>query len=121
MNRRRFLQGSAAGLAAASATRKQQLLAALVPAVSRKAAGALPALAFQGVSSGLRITDVEVVYPRPKSPENFWGWLQDTIIANPMSIYPKYKQKRASWRSDKMRAIWVRFSTNKGVVGYGKG
>ena len=121
MNRRRFLQGSAAGLAAAGATRKQQLLAALAPATTAKSAGVLPALAFQGVSSGLRITDVEVVYPRPSGPENFWGWLQNTIIANPMSIYPKYKQKRASWRSDKMRAIWVRVSTNKGVVGYGKG
>ncbi len=38
-----------------------------------------------------------------------------------MSIYPKYKQQRSSWRSDKMRAaVWVEITTDKGITGYGK-
>ena len=119
MNRRAFLQGSATGLAAAGLTPKQRLLAGLAPVVH--AAGVAPALPFQGLSSGLRITGVRVIDPKAPSDENFWAWLQNTIIANPMSIYPKYKQERSSWRSQKMRdAVWVEITTNKGVTGYGK-
>ena len=117
MKRRTFLQGPAAGFAAAGLTPQQRLRASSPPRPS----GLAPALPFQGVSSGLRITGVRVVDPKPASPENFWAWLQDTIIANPMSIYPKYKQQRSSWRSDKMRAaVWVEITTDKGITGYGK-
>jgi L-rhamnonate dehydratase len=117
VKRRTFLQGPAAGFAAAGLTPQQRLRASSPPRPS----GLAPALPFQGVSSGLRITGVRVVDPKPASPENFWAWLQDTIIANPMSIYPKYKQQRSSWRSDKMRAaVWVEITTDKGITGYGK-
>lgn len=119
MNRRTFLHTSTAGLAAAGLSPKQQLRASLAGA--GRATGIAPALPFQGVSSGLRITGVRVVDPKPHSPENFWAWLQNTIIANPMSIYPKYKQQRSTWRSQKMRdAVWVEITTNKGITGYGK-
>jgi L-rhamnonate dehydratase len=117
VKRRTFLQGPAAGFAAAGLTPQQRLRASSPPRPS----GLAPALPFQGVSSGLRITGVRVVDPKPASPENFWAWLQDTIIANPMSIYTKYKQQRSSWRSDKMRAaVWVEITTDKGITGYGK-
>ena len=119
MNRRAFLQSSTAGLAVAGLGRKQRLLAGLAPGA--RSAGVAPALPFQGVSSGLRITGVKVVEPKAPSPENFWSWLQNTIIANPMSIYPKYKQQRSSWRSQEMRnPVWVEITTNKGVTGFGK-
>jgi L-rhamnonate dehydratase len=122
MDRRQFLSstGTAAlvlGAAAPLSTRKQQLLAALVPAPLPST----PPPTFQGVASDLRITDIRIVRPRQRDRETFQAWLSQSLVANPMSIYPKYKAERASWQGLGMGDVWVEVSTNKGLTGWGRG
>lgn len=44
------------------------------------------------------------------------SWLSETVIANPMSIYPKYAAKRSSW-SAKFPALVVLIDTDEGIQG----
>ncbi len=46
-------------------------------------------------------------------------WIVDTIIANPMSVYPEYKKSRTSWGIGAMRTVVVEIETDKGIVGIG--
>ena len=46
------------------------------------------------------------------------SWLSDGLIANPMSIYPAYREKRSSWFGPMTAAI-VEIETDAGVRGLG--
>jgi L-rhamnonate dehydratase len=46
------------------------------------------------------------------------SWLTDTLIANPMSGYPAYREKRSSWFGEMMAAV-VEIETDAGVSGLG--
>ena len=96
-------------------------------AVSSAAPFGLPALV--GVEDDLRITGVRLVHMQPKRPIPDYepapgSWSTGGVeVANPVSIYPKYKPMRSLFRAVGPRAgsFWVEISTNKGVKGYGPG
>ena len=106
MNRRTFLSSSA--LAAPA------LAAAQVPDLGR---------------SKMKITGVRLVRTRPKRPvptfkpvAGAWS-TQGVEVANPMSIYPKYKPMRSLFNPDpgKLGGFTVEITTDKGLKGYGTG
>jgi len=115
MNRRDFLFAAPAALTAATFG-------------PNRAAAAPPPLAFQDDKSGLRITGVRLVRAQPKRPLPAYqpqagAWSTEAEIANPMSIYPKYKARRSLFYPDpgKLGGFTVEISTDKGVKGYGSG
>ena len=61
----------------------------------------------------MRITEVKV-HPIPMKG----SWLSEGLIANPMSIYPEYREKRQSWYGPMTSAI-VEIVTDAGVCGLG--
>jgi L-rhamnonate dehydratase len=61
----------------------------------------------------MRITAVKV----HAVPMNF-SWLSESLIANPMSIYPRYREKRSSWFGAMTSAI-VEIDTDAGIQGLG--
>jgi L-alanine-DL-glutamate epimerase-like enolase superfamily enzyme len=61
----------------------------------------------------VRITEVRV----HEIPMSF-SWLSEGLIANPMSIYPAYRQKRSSWFGP-MTAAVIEIETDEGVRGLG--
>jgi L-rhamnonate dehydratase len=79
--------------------------------------------------SGLKITNVRVVRTRPRRPMPTYtpapgAWTTSQLIANPMSIYPKYKPSRPLFYPDPARmpaSFTVEVATDKGVKGYGNG
>lgn len=48
-------------------------------------------------------------------------WLVDTLIANPMSKYPEYKQSRTSWGIGVLGSVVVEIETAGGLVGVATG
>ena len=84
-------------------------------------------LAFQGEKSRLKITNVRTVRPRPKRPVPSYtpaagSWsTREVEVANPMSIYPKYKPKRSLFMADDLGPEAVEIGTDKGVKGIGYG
>ena len=90
---------------------------------------ALPALPFQAEKSKLKITGVRLVTTRPKRPIPIYtpapgSWSTSGVeVANPMSIYPKYKATRSLFQPDpgKLGGFTVEITTDKGVKGYGTG
>jgi len=48
-------------------------------------------------------------------------WLVDTLIANPMSSYPEYKQSRTSFGINVMKSIVVEVEASDGTVGISAG
>jgi L-alanine-DL-glutamate epimerase-like enolase superfamily enzyme len=46
------------------------------------------------------------------------SWATETLIANPMSIYPKFKEKRSSWYG-RQWAMVVEIKTDDNITGYG--
>jgi L-rhamnonate dehydratase len=50
---------------------------------------------------------------KPKS------WLSESLVANPMSIYPEYKAKRSSWGAKWGPELLVRVITDDGIEGIG--
>jgi len=46
------------------------------------------------------------------------SWLSEGLIANPMSIYPRFKEKRSSWFGPMTAAI-VEIETDAGLRGFG--
>ena len=92
------------------------------------AAARLPALPFQSEKSSLKITSVRLVRTRSRRPPlpqytpTPGSWSASTAeVANPMSIYPKYKPRRSLFMADKVPGFTVEISTDKGVKGYGSG
>ncbi|MBI4893706.1 MAG: L-rhamnonate dehydratase [Acidobacteria bacterium] len=79
--------------------------------------------------SRMKITSVRLVNPRPKRPAiqytpaaGSWS-TQNVEVANPMSIYEKYKATRSLFFPDagKVPGFTVEIATDKGVKGYGSG
>jgi L-rhamnonate dehydratase len=89
----------------------------------------IPALPFASEKSDLKITGVRLVRTQPKHPAPAYtpapgSWsTQGVEVANPMSIYPRYKGTRSLWNPDpgKFGGFTVEISTDKGVKGYGTG
>ena len=48
-------------------------------------------------------------------------WLVDSLIANPMSGYPKYREKRSSWGIGVLGSLVVEIETEDGTVGVATG
>lgn len=61
----------------------------------------------------MRIADIKV-HPIPMKG----SWLSEGLIANPMSIYPEYRERRQSWYGPMTSAI-VEISTDAGIRGLG--
>ena len=86
-----------------------------------------PPLPFARERSGLKITGLRMVRPRPKRPLPAYkptpgSWSTGGVeVANPMSIYPKYKAKRSLFMAEDLGPSAVEVSTNKGVQGIGFG
>ena len=121
MDRRQFLRSSPwlpTGAAAA--------LASLGKAEARPLA-LPPLLLFQDEKSKLKITSIRLVKPKPKRPLPSYtpapgSWSTGGVeVANPMSIYPKYKPKRSLFMADDLGPAAVEISTDKGVKGIGFG
>jgi L-rhamnonate dehydratase len=66
----------------------------------------------------MRIAQVLVNRVR-KDEEKPRSWLSETLIANPMSIYPEYKAKRSSWNAQWGNDLLVRVVTDDGLEGIG--
>ena len=123
MNRRKFMQMgtllSMSTVAGAGIAEKGE--AAPLPSP--------PPLPFSGEKSGLKITSVRMVEPKPKRPTPHYqpapgSWSTGGVeVANPMSIYPEYKAERSLFMPDpgKLEGFTVEISTDKGVKGYGTG
>ena len=81
-----------------------------------------------GVTSReLLITDVKMVQPQPEHPLPTYqpapgAWSSsDVEVANPMSIYPKYKARRSLFMAEDFGPTAVQITTDKGVTGLGYG
>lgn len=46
-------------------------------------------------------------------------WIVDSLIANPMSVYPEYRERRTSWGIDVLGGLIVEIETAGGQVGIG--
>lgn len=121
MDRRKFLETStvlSANSFAASALPGQAASTPPSPA---------PALPFQGERSKLKITNVRMVKPRPKRPLPSYepapgSWSTGgSVVASPMSIYPKYKARRDSFMANDLGPDAVEITTDKGIKGIGFG
>ncbi len=121
LNRRDFFKGAGCAALGFSA------LGTGTEEVSAQALPSPPALPFQGQSSQLKITGVRMVKPRPKKPLPAYtptpgSWSTGgTEVANPMSIYPKYKPRRSLFMADDLGSDVVEISTDKGLRGLGYG
>ena len=77
----------------------------------------------------LRITGVRVVRTRPRDPLPHYepasgSWSTGHVeVANPVSVYPKYKPMRSLFMPDAggIDSFWVEIATDQGVTGYGSG
>ena len=107
-------------------SRRSFLSATAAMAAGRLAAAPPP---FAGERSGLKITSVRLVNPKPKHPLPAFtaspdAWSTDRVeVANPMSIYPEYKATRSLFFPDpgKLPGFIVEIATDKGIAGYGQG
>jgi L-rhamnonate dehydratase len=95
------------------------------------AAGALT-LSLEGLGAPpdeLTITGVRLVKMREKRPVPNYeptpgSWSTGGVeVANPVSIYPKYKASRSLFQPDPggVDSFWVEITTDKGIKGYGSG
>ena len=66
----------------------------------------------------MKITRVWATPLRPPA-ETEISWQADDLMANPMSIYPRYKQRPASWAPRWGSEVLVRVETDDGLVGIG--
>jgi len=87
----------------------------------------LPPLPFKGEKSKLKITEIKLVSPERKKPwprykpaEGSWSGSRQEV-ANPMSIYPKYKPYRALFYAENLGQSTVQIITDKGISGIGYG
>ncbi len=90
---------------------------------------ALPALGWAQEKSKLKITGIRLVEVKPRKPYPAFtpaagSWSVDKVeVANPMSIYPEFKARRALFFADpgKVPSFTVEITTDKGITGYGGG
>ena len=122
MKRRNFIKAGALSAAALAAPAGQPN-----PISPRSYEIDLPPLPFRDLKSKLKITEVKMVRPRRKKPwpeykpaEGSWS-TGGVEVANPMSIYPKYKPYRALFMAGNLGPSAVQIITDKGVTGIGYG
>jgi L-rhamnonate dehydratase len=119
MNRREFMEAGAA----------LSVIGLGGPVVPQKGAHAIspPPLAFRDHTSKLKITGIRMIRPQPRKPVPRYepapgSWSTGgALVANPMSIYPKYKARRDSFMADDLGPDAVEISTDKAVKGIGFG
>jgi L-rhamnonate dehydratase len=86
-----------------------------------------PPLPFQEERMKLKIASVRMVRPKPKRPIPSYtpapgSWSTKGVeVANPMSVYPKYKAQRSLFMADDLGPDAVEITTDKGVSGIGFG
>jgi L-rhamnonate dehydratase len=80
------------------------------------------------MSTAFRIKELRVFTLAPSSkagtyfrPGNSSHWLVDSLISNPMSGYPEYREKRSSWGIGVLGALVVEIETEDGTVGVATG
>ena len=80
------------------------------------------------MSAAFRIKDLRVYTLAPGAQGGTYfklgdarHWLVDTVISNPMSGHPKYREKRSSWGIGVLGAIVVEIETEDGTVGVATG
>ncbi len=80
------------------------------------------------MNSAFRIKDLRVYTLAPGAqagtyfkPGDSSHWLVDTLISNPMSGYPKYRDKRSSWGIGVLGSLVVEIETEDGVTGVATG
>ena len=122
MHRRDFLSATAAaGLAGLVSSRA---------AIAQDSAERFPRpapLPFRDEKSGLKITAIrpvtlEPLRPPPKYQPSAGYWnTTDVEIANPLSIYPRFKPRRSLFYADDLGPLTVAVETDKGITGYGHG
>ncbi|MGH2533132.1 MAG: enolase C-terminal domain-like protein [Thermomicrobiales bacterium] len=66
----------------------------------------------------MRITRVTATPIRPAEARPA-SWLSESLVANPMSIYPEYRERRSSWGARWGAEVLVRIETDDGLVGIG--
>ncbi len=95
--------------------------------LSASAADDAPTRAHQEARIKLKITKVRAVRPRPKRPIPSYkptpgSWSTGSVeVANPMSIYPKYKRQRSLFMAGDLGPSAVEITTDKGIKGIGFG
>jgi L-rhamnonate dehydratase len=116
MNRRQFLSSSLVPLVATSMN---------ATSAAAQPLPAPPPLPFQAEKSKLKITGIRMVRPKEKRPIPTYApapgsWSTGGVeVANPMSIYPKYKAQRTLFMAQDLGPEWVEITTDKGVKGIG--
>lgn len=84
-------------------------------------------LRFLGEKSGLKITAIRAVKlaptkPLPKYEPTPGSWNTTGVeIANPLSIYPRFKPRRSLFYADDLGPDTVIVETDKGITGFGHG
>src|SRR5262245_49995444 len=122
MDRRTFLSaGAAVGLAGLAKARQVS---------GQDDATRFPkpaALSFSREKSGLKIAAIRAgnlvptrPLPRYQPTPGYWN-TTDVEIANPLSIYPKFKPRRSLFYADDLGPTTVMVETDMGVTGYGYG
>src|SRR5215831_7335432 len=121
MNRREFMEASAASSVSG-------LSGLARPEKGDHAMFASPSsLTFRDQEIKLRITGVRMVRPQPKKPMPSYepapgSWSTGgALVANQMSIYPKYKARRDSFMADDLGPDAVEITTDKAIKGIGFG
>lgn len=66
----------------------------------------------------MRITEVMATMVRADDT-NRKSWLSESLVANPMSVYPEYKDRRSSWQPKWGSDLFVQAATDEGIVGTG--
>jgi L-rhamnonate dehydratase len=86
-----------------------------------------PPLPFRDQKSGLKITAIRAVNLEPTRPlpkyqpaPGYWN-TTDVEIANPLSIYPRFKPRRSLFYADDLGPLTVMVETDKGITGFGYG
>ncbi len=118
MNRRTFLMTGAAAS-----------LGGLVPSgrADRADFPEPPPLSFRDERSGLKITAIRAVKlvptrPLPKYQPAPGSWNTTEVeVANPLSIYPRFKARRSLFYADDLGPDTVVVETDKGITGFGFG
>jgi L-rhamnonate dehydratase len=80
------------------------------------------------MSQAFRIKDLRVYTIRPSAKAGTYfkpglsnHWLVDSLISNPMSGYPAFREKRSSWGIGVLGALVVEIETEDGTIGVATG
>ncbi len=122
MHRRTFVKTVAAGGLVS--------LGGEVEAVAQDANARFPepaALSFRDEKSGLKITGIRAVRLVPKRPLPTYepaagSWNTSQVeVANPLSVYPRFKPRRSLFFAEDLGPNTVMVETDKGITGFGYG